>query len=172
MVNWCRQLTTHRPWYNAEVYICTYACKQTYIYPKKPLDYSLNRDSRYGPFLTNEYLFYSCHMGQVQDRKVTIHTYAMNLYVCIACSLHVHANKSRYLFSMGICYFLIPLQWRHNGLDSVSNHQPHHCLLNRLFERRSKKTSFPAQMASNAENVSIWWRHHDQLSSWIYAVDK
>ena len=21
---------------------------------------------------------------------------------------------------------------------------------------------FPAQMASNAENVSIWWRHHDK----------
>ena len=21
---------------------------------------------------------------------------------------------------------------------------------------------FPAQMASNAENVSIWWRHHEQ----------
>ena len=21
---------------------------------------------------------------------------------------------------------------------------------------------FPAQMASYAENVSIWWRHHDQ----------
>ena len=71
----------------------------------------------------------------------------------------------------------ISLQWRGNGLDSVSNHQPHDCLLNRLFRRRSKKTSklratglcvgnspgageFPAQMASNAENVSIWWRHH------------
>ena len=71
-----------------------------------------------------------------------------------------------------------PLQWRHNGHDGVSNHQPHHCLLNRLFGCRSKKTStlrvtglcagnspgtgeFPAQMASNAENVSIWWRHHD-----------
>ena len=70
------------------------------------------------------------------------------------------------------------LRWRHNGRDSVSNHQPHDCLLNRLFRRRSKKTSklrvaglcvgnspgtgeFPAQMASNAENVSIWWRHHD-----------
>ena len=69
------------------------------------------------------------------------------------------------------------LQWRHNGLDGVSNHQLHECLLNRLFRRRSKKTSklratglcvgnspvvgeFPAQMASNAENVSIWWRHH------------
>ena len=33
------------------------------------------------------------------------------------------------------------LQWRHNGLDGVSNHQPRHCLLNRLFGRRSKKTS-------------------------------
>ena len=26
------------------------------------------------------------------------------------------------------------LQWRHNWRDSVSNHQPHHCLLNRLFK--------------------------------------
>ena len=49
--------------------------------------------------------------------------------------------------------------------------------LNRLFRHRSKKTSklrftglcagtspedgeFPARMASNTENVSIWWRHH------------
>ena len=63
--------------------------------------------------------------------------------------------------------------------DGVSNHQPHHCLLNRLFGRRSKKTlmlrvaglcagnspvtgEFPAQMVSYAETVSIWWRHHDQ----------
>ena len=69
------------------------------------------------------------------------------------------------------------LHWRHDGGDCVSNHQPCDCLLNRLFRRRSKKTSnlsvtglcegnspgtheFPAQMASNAENVSIWWRHH------------
>ena len=33
------------------------------------------------------------------------------------------------------------LQWRHNGRDGVSNHQPHDCLLNRLFRRWSKKTS-------------------------------
>ena len=56
------------------------------------------------------------------------------------------------------------LQWRHNG---VSNHQPYDCLLNRLFRRRSQKTSklrvtslcagnspgtgeFSAQMASHA----------------------
>ena len=71
----------------------------------------------------------------------------------------------------------ISLRWHHNDHAGVSNHQPHGCLLNRLFRRKSKKTSklrvtglcagnspgtgeFPAQMASYAENVSIWWRHH------------
>ena len=33
------------------------------------------------------------------------------------------------------------LQWRHNDYDGVSNHQPRGCLPNRLFRRRSKKTS-------------------------------
>ena len=33
------------------------------------------------------------------------------------------------------------LQWHHNGHDSISDHQPHDCLLNRLFRHRSKKTS-------------------------------
>ena len=32
------------------------------------------------------------------------------------------------------------LQWRHNEHDSVWNHQPRDCLLNRLFRRRSKRT--------------------------------
>ena len=36
---------------------------------------------------------------------------------------------------------LSSLQWRHNGRDGVSNHQPHDCLLNHLLRRRSKKTS-------------------------------
>ena len=74
------------------------------------------------------------------------------------------------------------LRWRHNGLDSVPNHQPHDCLLNRSFGHISKKSSklrvtglyvgnspvtgeFPAQMASNAENVSIWWQHHARRQS-------
>ena len=35
----------------------------------------------------------------------------------------------------------IALQWRHDECDGVSKHQPHDCLLNRLFRRRSKKTS-------------------------------
>ena len=83
------------------------------------------------------------------------------------------------LFELFYCFgeSYLSLRWRHNGCDGVSNHQPHDCLLNRLFRGRSKKTSklhvtglcaenspgtgeFPAQMVSYAENVSIWWRHH------------
>ena len=33
------------------------------------------------------------------------------------------------------------LQWRHNERGGVSNQQPHDCLLNRLFSRRSRETS-------------------------------
>ena len=31
------------------------------------------------------------------------------------------------------------LLWRHNGHDSVSNHQPHDCLLNRLIQTQIKE---------------------------------
>ena len=70
------------------------------------------------------------------------------------------------------------LPWHHNDRDYVSNYQPHDCLLNCLFGRKTKKTSklrvtglragnsprtgeFPAQRASDAENASIW-RHEIQ----------
>ena len=39
------------------------------------------------------------------------------------------------------------LQWRGNWRDSVSNHQPHDCLLNRFFRRRSKKHQSSALLA-------------------------
>ena len=42
---------------------------------------------------------------------------------------------------LGVPRFYWPLHWRQNDYDSVSNHQPHSCLLTRLFRRRSKKTS-------------------------------
>ena len=59
----------------------------------------------------------------------------------------------------------------------VSNHRRLECSRNHLFRRRSKKTpklcvtclcegnspvtdESPTQRTSNAENVSIWWRHH------------
>ena len=83
------------------------------------------------------------------------------------------------------------LKRRHNERGGFSNHQPHDCSLNGLFKRSSKKTSklrviglgvgnstvtgeFPTQRTSNAENVSIWWRHHVSSESagvgWISAT--
>ena len=69
------------------------------------------------------------------------------------------------------------LQWRHIERDGVSNHQPHDCLLNRLFRRRSKKTAklrvtgllcegnssvtdgFPSQNGQ--------WRRHVNKGHWL-----
>ena len=48
-------------------------------------------------------------------------------HICMPCSVKRHRIST--------------LQWRHNDQGSVSNHQPHGCLLNHLFRRRSKKTS-------------------------------
>ena len=116
------------------------------------------------------------------------------LYVLISplfliCITHItHAHGMCWVVSVTLympykCTYIgcTPLNWRHNGHDGVSNHQPHDCLLDRLSGRRSKKTSklrvtglcagnslvtgeFSAQMASNMENVSIWWRHHAMMN--------
>ena len=81
--------------------------------------------------------------------------------------------KRRFMAYFNYCF----LQWRHDERDGVSNHRRLDYLLNRLFRRRSKKTSklritglcetnspvtdeFPAQRASNSENASFWWLHH------------
>ena len=94
-----------------------------------------------------------------------LHEYSAGRW-CVICEMHL----SSYLQWS-------TLQWLHNERDGVSNHQPHDCLLNSLFRRRSKKKKlrvtglckgnspvtgeFPAQRAINAENVPIWWRHYE-----------
>ena len=72
------------------------------------------------------------------------------------------------------------LQWRHNGRDAVWNHCRPECVFNRPLRCGPRNTSklrvtgtcegnspvtgeFPAQRASNAENVSIPWCHHDAM---------
>ena len=68
-------------------------------------------------------------------------------------------------------------QWRHNDGDGVSNHQPHDCLLNRLFKVQIKENIkdprhwplwgeftgdrwIPLTKGQWRGNASIWWRHH------------
>ena len=78
------------------------------------------------------------------------------------------------------------LQWRHNGRDSVSNNQPHDCLLNGLFRRRSEKkrqscaslacvrgwgySPLPRNVLRNKPNVSLcaWWIIYIYIYIYIY----
>ena len=77
----------------------------------------------------------------------------MGLYRCLTRhTIHTKTYKRSFWF-VGFCCGLVmvnlpitlransSLHWRHNDHDGVSNHQPHDCLLNRLFGRRLKKTS-------------------------------
>ena len=99
--------------------------------------------------------------------------YCCTLNVCNPC----HSAHGSHMLKVNQYRRSTSVQWRHNGRDSIANHQPHDCLFTCLFRRRSQKTSklrvtglcagnspgtgeYPAQMASYAENVSIWWRHH------------
>ena len=120
-----------------------------------------------------------------QLRIFLIYTKGYFVLNCVA-----HMKKAlkhvglRFCVSLAFSFQSITLQRRHNERDVVSNHQPHDRLLKRLFRCRSKKTSklrvtglsegnspvtgeFPAQRASDAENVSIWWRHHVQKGAWF-----
>ena len=81
------------------------------------------------------------------------------------------------IFLVMVCV-LFRLQWVNITVTSWWARWPLKPPASRLFRRRSKKASklrvtglcglwdspgtgeFPAQMASNMENVSIWWRHH------------
>ena len=56
----------------------------------------------------------------------------------LSCPLWSHCNVHH---TETRAWMIYSLQWRHNGRDSLSNRKPHDCFLNRLFRRRSKKTS-------------------------------
>ena len=73
----------------------------------------------------------SCIGWSISSRKVL-----KSHWVSIGISVKV--TQPRFRHTQGL---VTALRRRHNGHDGVSNHQPHHCLLNRLFGCRSQKTS-------------------------------
>ena len=73
---------------------------------------------------------YNCH--QAPKRLTTIDA--------IQASSKTTGTQCAFCSASGPC-MCYTLRWRQNGRDSVSNHQPQDCLFNRLFRRRSKKTS-------------------------------
>ena len=123
---------------------------------------------------TQEVPMYYTWIWSLTSLLCTSYEWAARSIVVSPCSWSVKHTCS---VSHEICQY--SLQWRHNERNDVSNHRCLDCLLNRLFRRWSKRSSklcvtglyeetssmtgeFPIQItqASNAENVSIWWRHH------------
>ena len=79
---------------------------------------------------------------------------------------------SGYPWPGGVWFCLISLRWRQNECEDVSNHQPHDCVLNRLFRRSSEKTSkLRVTGLCAAEKVSVSWRHHVVFASGLVVPD-
>ena len=121
------------------------------------------------------------HWYKVYIRNVCI------LYTCVA-DLIFHSMVSTiymitYWIAILVNYFDAFVNSHCNDVmisDGVSNHRHLDCLLNRLFRRRLEEASkirvtglcegnpratggFPSQIASNTENVSIWWCLHEYI---------
>ena len=61
------------------------------------------------------------------------------------------------------------LQWRHNGCDGASSHQPHDCLLNRLFKAQIKEnTKAPRHWPLCGEFTGDRWMYpfDDVIMEW------
>ena len=105
-----------------------------------------------------------------------------NMGCNIVRTLRILINALRYMFHVVIMRITMTSYER----DGVSNHQPqivystvcsgadqgkHQRLrVTSLCEGNSSVTDeFPAQRTSDAENVSIWWRHHGLLGyHWVH----
>ena len=119
---------------------------------------------------------YECHLQNYFQAPLS----QFNLTGYIFYSLPIHCriifSDLNYIHVASVEIPYMPLQWRHNVMGSqITGVSIVYSTV--FFRRRSKKTlklrvtglcagnspvtgEFPAQRASNTENVSIWLRHH------------
>ena len=111
-----------------------------------------------GNYIINRYpqIDPTVHIGSMDNAQIILMNHLSQRNSVGSTSYCANASREKY----------IPLQWRHNEHDGVT----HDCLLNRIFKAQIKENikapchwpydslvtgEFPAQMASNAKNVSI-----------------
>ena len=83
----------------------------------------------------------------------------LGTHPCVSSCLWV--NTSITLYTSNGKINSITLLWRHNVRDGVSNHQPHDCYSTVYSGADQRKYQSSAALASNAENVSLWWHRRD-----------
>ena len=88
------------------------------------------------------------HYERLHNHNKANHNETVCIFLGIYCISHEMCDQIHILRgcftspdNRMVCPGAGTLRWRQNGRDSVSNHQPRHCLLSLLFGRRSKKTS-------------------------------
>ena len=113
--------------------------------------------------LLNELMFWRKYMS---DSLITVHIWQilpqLKLRNSVSCMFLLSSWDEKSLsdlLSQQMVSQSMALRWRHNGRVSVSNHQPHDCLLNRLFRRRSKKDQSSASLAF------VWGIHRGPVNS-------
>ena len=84
-------------------------------------------------------LTHGSHMATYRSAWVASSYYLNRCWLLIS-EVQWHSSETNFTVTAK-AIILFALRWRHNDHDGVSNHQPRGCLLNRLFGRRSKKTS-------------------------------
>ena len=149
-----RTLSSMRKDFNYPCHISVEECKYMYISVEK---FSTFRD-------------FSLALGQWSDRInhnqiTTKHNKVSNPRIILW----------RHVPFVLFCLFLLQcstrtLQWRHNRRDGVSNHQHHDCLPNRLFRRRSKKTS-QCLNKRLSKQWWCWWFETPSRSLWRHCND-
>ena len=77
-----------------------------------------------------------CRRSFLFSNRIPFACHGHGQYVCVTNNQIKNGLWISLISQNNIPYFSQILQWRCNGRDGVSNHQPHHCLLNRLFWRR------------------------------------
>ena len=76
-----------------------------------------------------------CTMSETNNRVPRSHYFSSLSFGFLIKDSCIHITKN------------IPLHWRHNDHDGVSNHQPHNCLLNRYSGTDQRKHQSSASLA-------------------------
>ena len=128
-----------------------------------------------GPFLWEVASMTSVYTAEITEKNVGYCCWNyIYIYIYILRCSSENQHWFRALVAIAHQY---PLLWRQNGYGSVSNHQPHDCLLNRYADADHRRHQSSASLAFvrgihrwpvNSPHkwpvtlifFSIWWRHH------------
>ena len=105
------------------------------------------------------------------DRMFKIRSVLYFCNLCNCCTFKISYQIVWYRADIQLRLRYIPLQWRHNERDGVSNYQLHDCLHKRLFRRRWKKSSELRVTGLREGNSSVTGEFPAQVTRKMFQFD-